>query len=409
MFDFSDVFLRGALVLILGLIIGFQRERKETSTAGIRTFPILSLVGFFCALLEPENSSWMTAAGFIGIAFLLGRTAKVASGLTTEVSALLLYLVGAYLAKGTQVNLAIVTVGVCALLLHLKEDIHSWVDRLNIKEVKAIMQFVLIALVILPLLPDKTFDTYNVINPQQIWLMVVLITGISLGSFSVQKIMGPRSGLFLSGIFGGLISSTAATVTLSRLSTRISDPKILLPSIIIASTAAFIRILVEVFLVAPSAFRTILAPISILFIFMLAQSIVSSLLTKHDESSHQQLESENPSQLKAAIVFGLLYAVILYVSAWARANFGNEGLYVVSFISGLIDVDAITITTSRLMQDGMIGSELGWRSIMIAFLSNLTFKAGLVFMFAKSYLKIQIGIYFGMAIAVGLLLLTFWH
>lgn len=408
MFDLTDLFLRGALALGLGLIIGFQRERKETSTAGIRTFPILCLVGFFCGLIQSDNSAWLIAAGFIGIALLLGRTATPASGLTTEVAALLMYLIGAYLARGTEVQFAIVTVGVCALLLHLKESMHTWVEHLNIKEVRAIMQFVLIALVVLPLLPDKTYDNYKVINPQHIWLMVVLITGISLASFSVQKVVGPRNGSLLAGILGGLISSTATTVTLARLSNRVQNSEILIPSIIIASTAASIRILIEVFIVAPSAFAAILVPLSMLFIFMIIQSVVCWFVSRKSESHPQMSESYNPSQLKAALVFGFLYAVILFISAWARTNYGDQGLYLVSLFSGLIDVDAITITTSRLIQSGQLSSDHGWKSIMIAFLSNLGFKAGMVFMFATRNMKVQVAFYFGSAIIAGLLIIFFW-
>lgn len=404
--ELPDLFLRGALALGLGLIIGFQRERKLSATAGIRTFPLFSLIGFFIALLQPAGEAWLIAGGFIGLSLILARTTSQEEGVTTEMAALLVYLVGAYVAEGPRIDLAIVTIGVCALLLHLKQSMHAWVEKLDTGEVMAIMQFVLIALVILPLLPDKTYDTYGVLNPRQIWLMVVLITGISLLSFSALKIVGAKAGVLLSGVLGGLVSSTATTVTMSRLSARITNPGFLVTSIMIASTAAFIRILTEVSIVAPSALHVMIFPLGSLFAFMILQSVY--LYFSSPEHAKVDDPKGSPGQLKAAIVFGLMYAVILYVSAWARNEFGSEGLYIVAVISGLIDVDAITISTSKLMQSGQIDPSSGWKAILIAFLSNLVFKAGLVMSFAAPKLKLKICLHFGLAMLFGCFILYFW-
>lgn len=407
MSDVSDLLFRGSLCLGLGLIIGFQRERKESTIAGIRTFPIFALVGFFCALIESAGADWIIAGGLIGLSAVLFRTTDPSSGITTEMSALFIYLIGAYLAIGKEVEIAIVSAGVCALLLHLKETMHSWVGHMQRREVRAIMQFVLIALVILPVLPDKSYDNFEVLNPKEIWMMVVLITGISLASFSAQKILGPKVGSLWSGILGGLISSTATTLSMARLSTRVLKVSILVPAILIASTSAFIRILFEVLLVAPKALNVIAAPLSMLFLVMVVQSGFSYLHASK-EAAESATDAQNPSQIKAALVFGFLYAIILYLSALARDRFGESGLYLVALFSGLFDVDAITISTARLLQQGIIDDETGWKSILLALLSNLGFKTGLVVIFGNSKLKLLVSLHFGLTIICGLLIFFFW-
>lgn len=406
--EFSDLYIRAALTLGLGLIIGFQRERKESTIAGIRTFPIIALTGFFCAVLEKLGVNWSVAAGLVALSVILFRTVNPSQGITTEVTAFFIYLLGAFLVYGENIELAVVAGGTCALLLHLKETMHSWVGHLNDKEVKAIMQFILIACVIYPLLPDVSYDKFRVLNPREIWLMVVLITGISVGSFSAQRILGPRLGSLWSGIFGGLVSSTATTFSMARLSSKVTDQNILVPAIIISSTAAFIRILLEVGLVAPEDFTAIVMPIGILFLFMAIQSAITYFRASQQMAHTDLSEKQNPSQIKPALVFGALYAVILYSSAYARVTYGEKSIYLVSFFSGLIDVDAIVISTSRLLQTNALDITTGWKSILLAFISNLAFKTCMVAFFAEKRLKKLIGLHFGLSILVGMLIFFFW-
>lgn len=403
----NDLILRGAFALALGLIIGFQREQKQFTLAGIRTFPILSLIGFFCAQFE---NPWILPAGLVAVTIIVARGMGTreeikASGVTTEVTAIFVVLMGAGFAGIKNYEMVIVAGGICALLLHLKQSMHGWVKHLNTIEIHAIMQFILIAFVILPLLPDRTYDEFNVINPRKIWLMVVLINGISLVSFSVQKIIGAAAGTIWTGILGGLISSTATTVTLSRRSVLYPSLYFLVPALVIASTAAFLRIFAEIYFVAPLTFEAVSLPLAVLFATMVGLSCIAYYIT----SKHKKIEVEHgdPAQLKAALVFGFLFAVILYASAWTRHNYGEQGLYIVSLISGLIDIDAVTLSTAQLVEERKVNPDTGWRLIITAFLSNLGFKSVLVLTIAKGPIRNQVLLYFGISLVAGIIVLFF--
>src|SRR5688572_23766628 len=214
-----DTFVTLAISLGLGLLIGLQRERSEARLGGIRTFPLISLFGTVCGLLAAQFAWPVLVAGFVvvfGVLALanvikLRETTLPEAGQTTEVAALLTFALGVYLVEGDR-SVAFVVAGVTVVLLHLKEPMHRFVDRMGDKDMAAIIQFVVISLIILPLLPNRTFGPYNVLNPFDIWRMVVLIVAISLVGYVVYKTAG-RVGTISGGILGGLISSTATTVS----------------------------------------------------------------------------------------------------------------------------------------------------------------------------------------------------
>ncbi len=220
--DTFTIFRDLAISLALGLLIGLQRERTETHLAGIRTFALIALLGTIGALLGLEFGGWVVAAGLLSVALIFfaagltnSQTKQAAHGLTTEVAALLTFGVGAYLVVG-QAAMAVVVGGMVALLLYWKEPLHKFAQQIGEADIKAIMQFVLISLVILPVLPNKTYGPYNILNPFEIWLIVVLIVGIGLAGYVAYKIFGQRGGTLLLGILGGIISSTATTVSYAR-------------------------------------------------------------------------------------------------------------------------------------------------------------------------------------------------
>ncbi len=409
----DEIIFRGALTLALGLIIGFQREKKESSLAGIRTFPLFALTGFFCALLETVNIPFAVVAGLLSLAaiismMILKRSPEESSGgLTTEISAIFIYLLGAALAVLPQVELIVVAGGICALLLHLKERMHGMVKGMNWSEVHAVMQFVLIAFVILPLLPDEAYDNFQVLNIRKIWLMVVLITGISVVSFSVRKMKSSQSGTLWTGVLGGLISSTAVTMTLSRVSALQPKTLSVAPAIIIATAVAFIRVLTEILIVSPRIFSAVILPLSAMFLIMLISSTIAYYQIKKEEVDGPPPGGQEPSQLKAAIVFAILFAGILYLSAWAKSEFGERGLYAVSLISGLIDVDAITLSTTQLISHKSISTDVGWRLILVAFLSNMVFKTAIVGFIANGRARKIVIIHFLASTLAGTLFVLF--
>jgi uncharacterized membrane protein (DUF4010 family) len=407
-----QVFQQLGIALGLGLLVGMQRERVHSKIAGIRTFPLVTVFGTVCALLAQASGSWILGGGLLGLAGLIvaaqvleARQRPADPGVTTEVAMLLMYCVGACLAYGYP-GPAIAVGGGVAVLLQMKGQLHGFVARLGDKDLRAIMQFALISLVILPVLPDRTYGPFDVFNPRQTWWMVVLIVGISLGGYIVYKFFGEKAGSLLAGTLGGLISSTATTVTYAK-SSIAGDDTTRLPTVVIlvASTVVYARLLLEIAVVAPSFLRSAAGPMVILLILMGAGAVY--FWSRWRDVPSGMADQENPSELKPAILFGALYALALLAVAAAKHFFGNQALYVVAALSGLTDVDAITLSSSQLVAAGRLDGGQGWRIIVTATLSNLLFKASTIAALGHRKLLVRVVTVYAIVVAVGLILLLF--
>ena len=409
----NNLYLLFGLSLGLGLLVGLQREYASSKTAGIRTFPLITLTGTIRGLLSKELDGWILVAGFLGVISLLiigsfqkSGNKEEGGGITTEAAVLLMFSLGAYLVFGEPI-VAVVLTGVTTVLLHFKTSLHGLVSKFGEQDLRAVMQFVLISMVILPVLPNTTYDVYRVINLRDIWLMVVLIVAISLSGYFAYKIFGDRVGALLGGGLGGLISSTATTVSYSKMVARnITAGKLAALVIITASTISLVRVLIEIRIVSPAFFTSLLFPLAAELVVMIILTGVLSL--RQENGAFKMQEQKNPAELKSAIIFGLLYTVISFLSAAAKDKFGNEGLYVVSVLSGLTDMDAITLSTAKMTEQKSIEASLGWRLILIAFLSNLVFKGGVAMVMGGKELGKTIAILFGIGIVTGLAILFMW-
>lgn len=410
----QDVFLNLGTALGLGLLVGWQRERAKSHMAGVRTFPIITLLGTMCGLLAERFGGWIVAAGLLGIAGLALMSNLVRmrgeepqdAGQTTEAAALLMFSLGAFLVVGNR-PAAVAVGGAVAVLLHLKQPLRRLIGRMTEDDFHAVMKFVLVSLVILPVLPDETYGPYDVLNPREIWLMVTLIVGISLTGFTAYKFFGKGAGTLLGGILGGLISSTATTVSYSRRTKSAPDSTALAAVVImIASTIAYARVLVEIAVVAPGQLRQMAPPLGMMLGVMAIISAAAHVLGRG--RTNEMPEHGNPAELKSALLFGGLYALVVLGVAAAKDYFGNRGLYAAAAISGLTDMDAITLSTANLTNAGRIDPVTGWRLIFIASLSNLVFKAGIVAMLGDRRLLLRIAVLYGVALAGGTLLLWLW-
>jgi len=410
----NSPFVQLALAVGLGMLVGMQRERDGSAMAGVRTFALIALSGSLCAVLAATVGGWVVAAGMLGVVAMIvtsnllkaKRDEKPDPGMTTEAAALVMFLVGVLPVVGKQ-EIAVVVTGAVALLLHLKDPLHSAVRRIGQKEVKAVMQFVLIALVILPVLPNEEFGPLNVLNPYKIWMMVVLIVGISLVAYAAIRLLGNHVGGLLAGILGGLVSSTATTVTYARKSRESPAMSALAASIILlASTSVFFRILAEVGIVAPAVLPAIAPPLLIVMAMMGALGAVMFMRARHDTPT-EPLHGE-PAELKTAIVFAALYAVILFAVALAKENFGQAGLYVVATVSGLTDMDAITLSTAEMIKSQGLNPATGWRLILVAAMANMVFKAGVVMMLAAPALRRRIVMAFAIVLVGAAAVLVLW-
>ena len=293
------------------------------------------------------------------------------------------------------------------MLLQLKPELHGLARRLGDADLRAIMQFVLLTCIILPVLPNRAYGPFGVLNPFEIWLLVVLIVGMSLGGYIVYKFLGENAGIFLGGVLGGAISSTATTVSYARqvhsgaMASRSSAIVIM-----IASAVVYVRVLVEITVVAPDFLRTAALPVVGLMALTLAPALLVWLRVRRQ--SAQMPEQQNPTQLKTAVVFATLYAVVLLALAGAEKYehlVGPQGTYFVAAVSGLTDMDAITLSTARMsLRDPAIAEE-GWRLIVTASLANLVSKAVIAGLLGGRRLLARLAPLFAVPLAGGLAML----
>jgi uncharacterized membrane protein (DUF4010 family) len=411
----QEAFQVMAIALALGMLVGLQREHANSQVAGIRTFPLITMLGALTGLLSPAFGGWGLAGGFAGVITLIvvanllkDKTEKVDSGQTTEAAILLMYSVGAYLAVGDR-TLAVAVGGLVAVLLQSKSTLHGLVKKIGYEDIKVVMQFVLLSLVILPVLPDQVYGPYQVLNPRDIWLMVVLIVGISMSGYFAYKFFGQHAGTLLGGILGGLISSTATTVSYARRTKENPDASMLAAFVVMtASAVAFVRMLVEVAVVAPQQIMKLAPPLSAVLLLMLLITGGLYFWSRKKKEQNEIPNQGNPAQLKSALVFAALYGLVLLASAAAKDHLGNKGLFLVAFVSGLTDVDAITLSTSKMVAAGRLVPHTGWQLILLAALSNLTFKGVLVALLGDRQLLLRIAALFGLTIAGGLLVFWLW-
>lgn len=404
-----------AVALALGLLVGMQREWAVDEIAGIRTFALITLLGAVSGILATLHGGWMVGAGALGLVTLIAvanlvrlrRDDTLDTGITTEVAALLMYGVGVLVASGATLE-SVVLAGAVAVLLHWKQPLHRWVKQMGQDDVNAVFRLVLIALVILPILPNRAFGPYGVLNPFQIWLMVVLIVGLSLAGYVAFVLFGSRGGAVVSGVLGGMISSTATTVSYSRRSAAEPDRSPAAAVVVmLASVVVFGRVLVEMGLVAPSHLGALAPPMVAMMVIM---AVVAGVLvfTARDSREREVRDRQPPSDLKAAVVFGLLYAAVLLAVALARTHLGEGALYAVAAVSGLTDVDAITLSTAQMVALDGLDPAQGWRLILVGTLSNLVFKAGMVTVLGHRRLRGRILAAFGVSFAAGVGILLFW-
>jgi uncharacterized membrane protein (DUF4010 family) len=402
-----------AIALGLGMLVGLQRESVDNPVAGLRTFGLITVLGALAGILSPTAGSWLPIAALVALAafsitanILVARTGEADPGTTTEVAAILMFLIGVWIGTG-QRTLAVVLGAAVAVILQAKQRLSGIVDRLGERDVEAIMRFALLSLVILPILPDRTFGPYDVVNLRETWLMVVLIVGLGLAGYIAYKFLGADAGVMLGGIMGGAISSTATTVSYARKTKTDGELESLAATvIIIANTVVWVRLLIEVGLVAPAFLPVAAGPLGVMLAAMVVTAALFWWRQRHERT--ELPEQENPSEMKSALVFAALYAIVLVGVAFAKDVLGNEGLYIVAVVAGLTDVDAITLSTSRLVREGVVGTREGWTVILLASLSNMVFKLGAVAILGSRALVGRIAAAFGVIVAIGVVVLVAW-
>jgi uncharacterized membrane protein (DUF4010 family) len=394
--------------LAIGLLIGLERERNPSAKAGLRTFALVTVFGTLMAMLSSKTgSSWMLIAGLLAItgmivaAYLNTPTEENDPGTTTVVALLLSYGLGGMIWYGLSTLAVMLAIGITALL-YFKPELRGFTQRLARRDLVAVLQFSVLTFIVLPILPNQDFGPYNAFNPHQAWLMVVLISGISLAGYAALHVVGTRYGAPLLGLFGGLTSSTATTLIYAKHGkTNLAALNLAASVIVIASMVLPLRLLAVSAVVAYGTLASLIPVLGLGLLFGLVVALYN--WRKMDKASELYMpETTNPAELHTAIGFGLLYVAVLLISAWMVDIAGSQGLYAVAVASGLTDVDAIVLSSLRLFNLGQLSEHQTVTSIALAFLSNLAFKFGMVVFIGGRALARQVAIGFG-AIAFGVL------
>ncbi|MBC8496060.1 MAG: MgtC/SapB family protein [Anaerolineales bacterium] len=396
--DQTQLFLRFGAAIAIGFMIGLQREfakqkKKKELVAGERTFAILGLAGALAAMAADHLGSPLP---FFGVILTLGIFTAVAYfidawrghiGLTTEVAMLVTIMVGALCYWG-YLTLAVALGIVTTALLSLKLETDRFVRALTREDIFAALQFAVISAIILPVLPNESFlpPPFDVLNPFKIWLMVVFISGISFLGYVAIKVIGPEQGIGLTGFLGGMVSSTAVTLSFSERSNR--QPELAKPfalAIMTAWTVMFSRVLIEVGVLNRALLSVVWIPLAaagfvgLLYVFFLYFS--------QRAAEKGDIQFSNPFDLGSAIKFGLLYALVLLISRAAQMYFGDTGILVSSLISGVADVDAITLSMAELSNTGGLDIAIASRAIVVAAMSNTIVKGGIALMGGSKALR----------------------
>ena len=404
---FQLVLVRIALAFGVGALIGLEREQSESggTFAGSRTFPLFALLGALAGAFYPAAFPVLLLA--VALPLTVAYGAKVAMegdiGLTTLTAALLTVVLGALVTHSERGALvAVVVAGVVTVILAEKGAIHRFVDRIDEQERRASVTFVLVAFVVYPVLPDRAIPALFGLNPQFVWLMVVFVTGLSFAAYVLSRVLGARRGIAVTGVFGGFVSSTATTVSMAE---RATDSPVLYRvcafATVVASIVMFPRALVEVAVVNRSLAPQVAAPLGLMT--GVGVVVAAAVYWRAGAAETAGVDVENPFRLRPALFFGVVFAAVLLVSEQAHAWFGASGIYATAFLSGLADVDAITITLSRLSGDGAISREVATTGIVVGAVANTLVKAGLTWVLGTRKLALVVTAVLGVVSGVGLL------
>ena len=386
-----DTLLSLASALAIGLLIGAERgwsarEAQDAQlSAGIRTFGLVGLLGGLGTLLAGHfgGLAWLALLLALGVlitaAYLIDQRYDQDPGLTSEIALLLTFLLGSLALVHSRLLAAGCAV-VVALLLSLKEPMHSALRRLTASELSGALKLLFISLVLLPALPDQGYGPWQVFNPYATWWMVVLIAGLGFAAYVAMRLVGTRHGLLLTALLGGLVSSTAMTLTLSRLHTQRDLHALLAAGLLATSALMFPRVLLEVMAVNPSLLGVLLWPLGAAALVYAGGALY---WWRRASIGEQQASAEpplkNPFELAPALRFAVLLAAILLLVEAGRRELGDVGVYLVALLSGLTDVDAITLSLSRSALSEL-DHQVAVRGIALAVTSNSLIKAVLIAM-----------------------------
>lgn len=409
----EDILPRLGLALAIGLLLGLERGWSDRMAgegqriAGIRTFALTGLFGgisgWLASLTSPIFPALASAAlgGLLMVSYWVRSERDDDLGLTTEIALLLAFALGVVTALGGMVPATAVAV-VATLLLSMKSVLHRWIGQIRRLELEAVVKLALISAVILPILPDRGFGPGAVLNPYELWLAVVIVAGLSFIGYGAIRLAGARAGLLVTGLFGGLASSTSTTLVLARFA-RGHDAltAVAAAGIVVAGSVTFLRILALVAVFQPALIAPLAVPMAVMAVTGLAGAAVIQLGTDRGRTTTDSIDSfGNPLELATALGFGVILAVVLVAIHYLRDWLGTSGVYTAAALSGMTDVDALTISVSRLVGEDL-AVQNGAIAIFIAAAVNTGVKGAISLVIGNRQLGLRVIAAYAAVIAAG--------
>lgn len=413
-----------AIALLIGVLIGLEREKRkelegEIAIGGIRTFALFAEAGALSAWLSRQQGSpWLfivtlvcVTAGVVAGYLRHTSTQPASVGLTTEVASIVTCLLGGVVMFG-HAEIAVALGIVTSALLAFKQPLHQLVDRLGLDDLYAGVKLLVASFVVLPLLPNRTVDPWGAFNPYELWLLVILISGLSLVGYVAVRWLGTATGSLLTGLFGGLVSSTAVSLAFARRSrepgsTDGAAASALAAGILVAWAVMFVRVIIEVAFV----FRPMLPQLVTSFGLMAVSTVLCAMVffrrsaTATDSTIAQTVVLKNPFSLSSAVRFAMLFALVLLMVELAQRYVPARGVYVVAALAGLTDVDAITLSMAAFARDGGSASTaIG--AIVTAAMTNTLVKTVIVAGLGSRPLARRVTLAAAAVLAVGVVVLS---
>jgi len=384
--DFNIDHLIGLATSIgIGFLIGMERQFSKEAVehqeqfAGIRTFTMVSMFGFISALLSTLMGDWifgLTLAcvfAFVVVSYVQLSKQPSNKGATSEFALLITFTLGAMVFMKL-ILFALIIMVVMLMLLAFKPTLHLFVEKLKRQELLAIILFVVMSALVIPFLPNDNFGPYELWNLKEIWQMVVLVSGTSLVGYMIAKFMGQR-GTMLAGIVGGLVSSTSVALAFSRKSMETKSKAtsfFYAMGVISACTIMFPRILFEVYVVNAELAKQLWVPVLLITIAGFGSATLIYKFRKGKPGANG-IVLKNPLDFSTAIKFAFLYAAVQWLVKYSSIHFGDSGTYIAGAISGITDVDAITLSMAKISKASG-DANLAISTILIAALSNTLVK-----------------------------------
>jgi uncharacterized membrane protein (DUF4010 family) len=411
--DDAALFQRLFLALAIGLLFGLERgwhERKAAEgerIAGVRTFALTGLLGGISGWLVTVTApiflaaALLSVAGLLAVSYWLKTRSDDDLGITTEIALLLTFVLGAVSMLGEMAHAGAVAV-VAALLLSMKRRLHHWVERIERFELEAVFKLALISVVVLPLLPDQGYGPGETLNPYELWWAVVVVAGLSFAGYIAIRLVGTRLGILATGLFGGLASSTSTTLALARL---VRSQGALAPvaavGVVLAGSVTFLRILVLAAIFEPGLIAPLALPMGVMAATGLLGAAAIHLRSDRKGKTEDEIEGiANPLELKAALSFGAVLAVVLLGVFYLRDWLGTGGVFAAAALSGVTDVDALTISVSRLV-GGDLAASTGAIAVFIAVAVNTAVKGGISLVAGNRRLGLRVIAAYVVVIAAG--------